>query len=290
MCRRERGRIGFGLTSSATFMTPVIGQDMLHEMFLEGQRKWPALALDFELFVAHCQRVLQTDAGLPPAPADVYLCCACTLEQPAALRSFEAEGAAVAEAAIRRIDSNDDFVRDTLQALWSKLLVGAEAGVRSYSGRGPLQAWVRVVATRVALDRRRINKRSAGRQVELSDRLAAADVNLEAALLKAQFGQIFQDALRACVAALSKQERNVLRMHVVGQCSIDEIGRAYNVHRATAARWIERSRAKIYDEVRDALRVRHNLTESEFNSLATLMGEELELSLGFGSAPASATG
>jgi len=271
-------------------MTTVFAQDTLRQMFSEGQRKWPTLRVDFEVFVAHCQRVLPSNGELPLAPADVYLCCACTLEQPAALRSFEAEGAAVAEAAIRRIDGSDDFVRDTLQALWSKLLVGADAGVRSYSGRGPLQAWVRVVATRIALDRRRVDKRSAGRQVELSDRFAAADVNLEAALLKAQFGQIFQDALRVSVAALSKQERNVLRMHVVGQCSIDEIGRDYNVHRATAARWIERSRAKIYDEVRDALRVRHNLTDSEFNSLATLMGEELQLSLGFGSAPASAIG
>lgn len=263
---------------------------MLREMFLLGQRKWPALALDFAPFAEHCERVLGASNGLPLEPADLYLCCACARAQPAALRAFEAECWPGAEAAIRRVDGSDDFVRDTLQDLWGKLLLGEDAKIRSYSGRGPLQAWVRVAATRAALDRRRTNKRSNGRQVELTERLAAADVNLEATLLKAQFGHAFQDALRVSVAALSRQERNVLRMHVVGQCSIDEIGRVYNVHRATAARWIERARTKIYDEVLAALCARHKLTASEFHSLATLMGEELQLSLGLGSEPAPATG
>ncbi|MES1184719.1 MAG: sigma factor-like helix-turn-helix DNA-binding protein [Myxococcales bacterium] len=271
-------------------MTPLLGQDTLRDMFLSGQRRWPALSLEFAVFAEHCQRVLDADNGLPLEPTDLFLCCACAQAQPEALRSFELECGAVAAAAIRRVDGSDDFVRDTLQDLWGKLLLGEDAKVRSYSGRGALQAWVRVAATRAALDRRRSNKRSGARQVELTERLAAADVNIEATLLKARFGQAFQDALRVAVGGLSRQERNVLRMHVVGQCSIDEIGRAYNVHRATAARWIERSRSKIYDEVLAALCVRHQLTASEFHSLATLMGEELQLSLGFGSAPTSAAG
>jgi RNA polymerase sigma-70 factor, ECF subfamily len=86
--------------------------------------------------------------------------------------------------------------------------------------------------------------------------------------------------LRDAVSGLSRQERNVLRMHVTGHCSIDEIGRAYNVHRATAARWLDRTRTRIYEEVRRELCVkRANLTASEFKSLATMMGNELELSL-----------
>jgi RNA polymerase sigma-70 factor (ECF subfamily) len=108
-------------------------------------------------------------------------------------------------------------------------------------------------------------------------------------LTKARFGGAFQKALRDAVAALSAQERNVLRMHVTGQCSIDEIGRAYNVHRATAARWLDRSRARIYETVRQELcGRRNNLTASEFKSLATLMGSELELNLTGNSALLSA--
>lgn len=254
-------------------------------MFLAGQSKWPSLSVGYETFAAHCTRLIGGGDGQPLEASDLYLCCACAMAEPRALQVFENEGAAVAEAAIRRIDDRDDFVQEVLQNLWKKLLVGEKARVRDYSGRGPLKAWVRVAATREALDRKRADKRSAERRVELSDRLAAADVGLEVSLLKARFGQAFQDALRASVTGLSEQERNVLRMHVVGRCSIDEIGVAYNVHRATAARWIERSRSKIYDDVRRELCAGHKLTQSEFNSLATLIGAELELSLGLGAAP-----
>ena len=259
-------------------------KENIRAMFVAGQSKWPALSVSFETFAEHCSRVLTEGESLPLEPADLYLCCACTAARPEALQLFETEGKTVAEAAIRRIDDRDDFVRDALQELWNKLLLGEQARVRSYSGRGPLSAWVRVAATRVALDRRRAYQRSAHRQVELTERLAATEVNLEASLLKARFGQAFQAALRASVADLSEQERNVLRMHVVGRCSIDEIGLAYGAHRATAARWIERARGKIYQDVRRELCAEHKLTASEFHSLATLIGAELELSLGFSSA------
>lgn len=261
------------------------GQDTVREMYLAGQRHWPTLRLEFASFYGHCQRVLRVEDAGPLELGDLFLCCACLEEEPDALRSFEALGASTAVAAIRRIDSDDDFVNETLQELWSRLLVGEDAKVRSYSGRGPLQAWVRVVATRVALDRARTKRRRAARQVELPEQLAADELNVDAALLKARFGEAFGAALRAAVSKLSEQERNVLRMHAVDRSSIDDIGRAYQVHRATAARWIERARDKIYADVRETLRVEHRLTPSEFKSLATVLGGELEVSLGLGPAP-----
>jgi len=252
----------------------------IREGYLVGQRKWPALSLSFEAFSEHWQRVAREHASVPVEPADLYLCCACVAGQPEALRAFEGENAEVARAAIRRIGEDDDFLRESLQELWQRLLLGESAKVRSYSGRGPLQAWVRVAATRVALDRRRADKRHAKRAIQLPESLAAGEVSPEALVLKARFGPAFQEALRGAVSHLTEQERNVLRMHVVGRCNIDEIGVAYGVHRATAARWIERARGNIYDEVRRELCVDHKLTFSEFRSLATLLGTEVELSLG----------
>ena len=256
-------------------------EDAVRQMFLEGQRKWPLVQLGFDVFFGHCRRVLPpSEANAPREAADLYLCCACAEAQPEALRLFESEGSDVAKAAIARVDRSVDFVHDTLQEVWDRLLLGAEPKVRLYSGRGPLKAWVRVAATRVALDRKRARNRFADHHIELTDRLAASGGSPEAVLLKARYGQAFHQALRTAVSGLSRQERNVLRMHVAGHCSIDEIGRAYNVHRATAARWLDRTRTRIYDEVRRELCVnRANLTASEFKSLATIMGAELELSL-----------
>jgi RNA polymerase sigma-70 factor, ECF subfamily len=261
-------------------MTRSVDVDDIRESYLAGQRRWPLLSLSFEAFSQHYSHILAQGECLPLELADLYLCCACMAAEPAALQAFERANASVAEAAIRRIDDDDDFVRESLQEVWNRLLLGEQAKVRSYSGRGPLQAWVRVAATRVALDRRRVDKRHAKREVKLPESLAASEISPEVLVLKARFGRAFQEALRSAVAHLSEQERNVLRMHVVGRCNIDEIGVAYAVHRATAARWIERARASIYDEVRRELCAEHKLTVSEFRSLATLLGAELELSLG----------
>lgn len=251
----------------------------VRRMFVAGQRRYPLLKVGFDCFARACQRVLEQEGGLPLEAADFYLCCGCVEGEPEALRTIEREGLPAARAAIRRIDPDDDFVHDTLQELWSRLLVGDDARVRAFSGRGPLQAWVRVAAARLALDRRRVKKRGAEREVALSETLAAADVSPEAELLRARFGPAFREALRTALAELSKQERNVLRMHVVGRCSIDEIGRAYAVHRATAARWIERARTGIYERVRELLSLVKPLTDSEFRSLAGILGAELHLSL-----------
>ena len=257
-------------------------EDALQQMFLEGKRKWPLVQLSFAVFSEHCERVLA--ASREPSPlreaGDLYLCCACAESDSDALRLFERENTGVVRAAISRIDHSLDFVQETLQEVWDKLLLGPGAKVRLYAGRGPLKAWLSVAATRVALDRYRARKRVLARQLELSDQLAAQAGTPEAHLLKVRFGPAFQRALRSAIQALSSQERNVLRMHVAGQCSIDEIGRAYNVHRATAARWLDRSRTKIYDSVRQELCARQEkLTASEFKSLAALLGSELELSL-----------
>ncbi len=257
-------------------------EDAVQHMFREGQRKWPLVKLGFETFSGHCSRLLSMSEAdnAPCEAADLYLCCACAEAQPDALRAFEGEGMNVAKAAIARINGEPDFVQDTLQEVWDKLLLGSEARVRQYAGRGPLKAWVRVAATRVALDRYRARGRYVGRHVELSERLAAQQASPEVLLTKARYGALFEGALHDAVAGLSAQERNVLRMHVAGRCSIDEIGRAYNVHRATAARWLDRTRAQIYESVRQELCERHDkLTASEFKSLATLMGSQLELSL-----------
>jgi len=257
-------------------------EDAVRQMFLEGQRQWPLVKLGFDVFFGHCRRVLQPLEESAPAreAAALYLCCACAEAQPEALRLFQSEGTGVAKAAIARVDRSADFVQDTLQEVWDHLLLGAEPKVRLYSGRGPLKAWVRVAATRVALDRQRARNRFAGNHIELTDRLAAPGGSPEALLLKARFGHAFRQALRGAVSGLTRQERNVLRMHIAGHCSIDEIGRAYNVHRATAARWLDRTRTQIYEQVREELCVKGGkLTASEFKSLATLMGTDLELSL-----------
>lgn len=261
-------------------------EETAQEMFEAGQRRWPSVELERASFVRHCERIFGSETSavtLEEAArhaADVYLCCACIDGNAAALQVFDRECSPVARAAVARIHHNPDFVQETVQELWDKLLVGPRPKALEYSGRGPLQAWVRVAAARMALDRCRAQRVVATRRADLGDELASEALSPELSLTRARHGDAFREALRRALAALSKQDRNVLRMHVLGRCSIDQIGRAYQVHRATAARWLEHARTRIYDHTRRELSVQNTrLTESEFKSLARAIGSELDLSL-----------
>jgi RNA polymerase sigma-70 factor (ECF subfamily) len=257
----------------------MMNAETVRQMYLDGQRRWPSLALGFDSFVSYCEALPAVEAT-PTEGADLLLCCACSQGNPEALRLFERETLHVARAAIAGLRRDREFLEETLQEVWEKLFCGPGAKIKKYTGRGPLQAWVRVTATRAALDRCRMLGISTARETELTDRLAAPRPGMELLMSRARYGGAFQSALRDAVAGLPARERNALRMHVCGGCSIDEIGRAYRVHRATAARWLERARLAIREGVRGSLlRGGIKLTESEYSSLARGMASELELRL-----------
>lgn len=114
-------------------------------------------------------------------------------------------------------------------------------GLPGYEGRAPLSAWIRVAGMRHALRARR----DAGAHTEASEEdtlaSAAASDSPEATLLRSRFNQEFARCFRAALRALEPRERTLLRQHYIDGLTIDELGRLYGAHRATAARWVARA-------------------------------------------------
>src|SRR5437773_409477 len=69
-------------------------------------------------------------------------------------------------------------------------------------------------------------------------RLPSPAADPELAFLKLQHRQDFKEAFGEAMATLDQRQKNVLLMNLVQGLSIDEVGRVYSVHRATAARWV----------------------------------------------------
>src|SRR4051812_24216026 len=117
-------------------------KETLREGWKIARETWPGVDVtenDFSEYVA--ERV--EDSHASPPWSDLYLACACARGNPAALRMFD-------EHLLSAIEP--DEVR---QIVSTKLLV-AEPGklpkIAEYSGRGALRTWLRIVATRTALD------------------------------------------------------------------------------------------------------------------------------------------
>jgi RNA polymerase sigma-70 factor, ECF subfamily len=251
-------------------------------MLFEGSLRWPSIKVTPEQYERHCEAIRGTRSleELREYAADIYLCCACARQDPVAQQTFEREAERVVHGAVARVCSEREFVLETLQEFWKKLIAGPDSKVTEYSARGPLQAWLRIAAARLAIDRKRATKVAERRESDLEDAVAAQGFGPESTLTRVRFCEPFRNALRSAIAELPRKERNLLRMHILGRCSIDQIGRAYGVHRATAARWLEHAKMHIVRDVRTRLEVAGaSLTDSEFQSVARVVGGELELGL-----------
>jgi RNA polymerase sigma-70 factor (ECF subfamily) len=251
-----------------------------------ARRAWPEVQVDDARFVAHVARSLPdedtADALAKLHATDIYLALACGMGDVRAIAEFEKRFIVDVPDALAHLAAKAQ-PDEVVQVLRAKLLVaeeGREPKILDYSGRGPLAGWLRIAAIRTALDlaRRRANERTSSSADALLDVPAAVeDPELEhiRARHRADFKRAFEEALRS----ISKEDRNILRLHLVDGLNIDEIGTIFQVHRATAARWIARCRERVHDETRRILTERLRIGDSELRSILGIVRSQLDLSI-----------
>lgn len=178
----------------------------------------------------------------------------------------------------RRLPSHAvDEIRQTVR---ERLLAGQPPYIASAVGRGSLAGLVAVIATRAALDWLRAHARHAARH---DDEPAADDLvatgNPERDHLRARYGGDVKSAFEVAVRDLDARDRTMLRFHLVDGMTIDDIARLYQIHRATAARQIEKARDRVASGVRKLLARSVGVHGDELRELAELVSSQLDLSL-----------
>ena len=246
---------------------------------------WPELRIDAgELVEFVAQRLAGADlaAALATAPAaDLVLAAACVAQEPTAHAAFDTVLTEV-DAAGASTRSPQDLIDDVKQLLRVQLLVardGKPPGIAGYRGKGPLRGWVRITATRELIRHQR--------KLRARDRRASARSTRRSAT----------PAIRCCRSSrpstapssrprcarrsreLGAEDRTLLRQQIVDQLSIDEIGAAFGVHRATAARWLHRARGALVTATRGRLAARLKLSVDEIDSVIRLVQSQLDASV-----------
>ena len=174
----------------------------------------------------------------------------CSAGDPAAWRRFEQVFMPSLQAGAARVRSDREFVAEVVQELRVSLFAGPAPKALSFEGSGPLAAWLKVVATRAALDKVRGQRRSETREVRASALVGTSTTGIESRIDRERLGGQLSCALRNALATLEPRERNLLRLRYAAGLNIDAIGLAYGVHRATIARWL----ARAYDALGSAVR------------------------------------
>jgi RNA polymerase sigma-70 factor (ECF subfamily) len=125
---------------------------------------------------------------------DLYLLFAALKGERLALAHLEREVFPVLGGSLRRVGLSDDEQVEVLQRLRVRLFTPTGKSpprAREYSGKGPLGAWLRVVATRLGLDLQR-EKGAREREREEQDASMANVLSPEAAALKHRYGRPFR--------------------------------------------------------------------------------------------------
>src|SRR5262245_40794271 len=185
--------------------------DEIRRAFDEARAAWPTIEVSFEAFSA---RLAGGDRG---RAADLYLACALSAADPVALAAFDRQFLGDIRSVVAQIDRSSDFIAEVQQILRERLLVGPDAQIRSYRGRGPLAGWIRTAAIRTAITLRRSAQREAARSpggdpVEAVDQLVAADLGPDIALLRRRHTAEIDAALRRAIAALEARDRKLLHL------------------------------------------------------------------------------
>jgi RNA polymerase sigma-70 factor, ECF subfamily len=251
----------------------------IRDAWKQAREAWPGVDVSFEDFD---RWMTERAAGVDPAALDardLYLACACHAGNAAALATFDTCFAATIDAALASVRMRDEHGDEIRQRLRAKLFVGERPRIASYAGRGVLGGWVRAATIREAIDLRRELRR----EVPTEDPLAALeampleDPALEA--LKQQYREPMKAAFSAALAALSAEDRMLLRYKYVDGATLDDIAAIQRVHRATIARRFRELRETIASRTRDNLVAALGVGDSDAASIIRLVQSQIDASL-----------
>jgi RNA polymerase sigma-70 factor (ECF subfamily) len=154
---------------------------------------------------------------------------------------------------------------------------GGHPKLDQYAAGGRLRGLVQVVAVREAISLLRKHKR-APHDDDLTA-LASPEHDPELRYLAAQYRAAFSQAFEAAVRKLTSRERNFLRLQSQAGMNVEQIAAMYNVHRATATRWLTKIREQLLAETQRGLAAELAISTRELESVMRLIQDNLDISV-----------
>lgn len=206
---------------------------------------------------------------------DLALAWACARGDSKAIAHFEDVYFTQAVRALKRMRLSQTLTDDVLG--WMRFELFARPNgplISTYSGRGDLGSWVRSIAVHEGLKRAKRERREVTSE-------EAADLPIpeaELAAMRGAYGAELTRALKEAFAALTTEQRNLLRQSFLDGLSIDALAGVLKVHRATVARRITAAREELVKGVKERLRKDLDLSARGVDGVITLSNLKESLS------------
>jgi RNA polymerase sigma-70 factor (ECF subfamily) len=249
----------------------------LDAVLAAGQAAHPGVVVEREVLAGYLGARPEAESR---HGADLYLACACLVGARHAADAFMTRYLASLPHWLGRLARSPDFVAEVRQLLATKLLVGdgeKPPQIGEYSGRGALEGWVRIAATRTALNLQRGDKRQAAFTEAVENRLVNEDGDLS--MLKQSIREPFRRALTDAAAALARPHRMLLRLHYVEGMTTAQLASLQEVSRATIIRRVADACEALLDDVHRRLAAALKIDEEEMGEMFRLVRSQLDVSL-----------
>ncbi|MBL9016964.1 MAG: hypothetical protein JNL83_22435 [Myxococcales bacterium] len=241
-----------------------------------GRARWPGFSVERSVFEQAVDDAAEVDH-----PEDLYLALGCVARMPEAVRAFRDEHASALVGFARTVLREGGAADELGAQLLVDMLVGDETGPRlaNYSGRGPLRAWLRMSTVRRALNA----KRNTTRRQELDGKLLAEAVDgatdPETALLKDQYGAVFEQSFREAVQELAAPLRTLLRLHYGEGLGLGALAAMNGWSKPTASRRVAEARAAVLARTVELMTERAGIGQSQLQSVLRLVQSGLDMSM-----------
>jgi RNA polymerase sigma-70 factor (ECF subfamily) len=251
------------------------------EEYVKAAREaWPEITIDVARFASEIERrgtPVEAVKGL-----DLYLAIACTDGNERAIEAVRKLLVAEVGFAASKTTATKEQLADVTGALSHVLFVDEEerpAALRSYSGRGDLKSYLRVIAMRELMKVvNRGRKEVFAEDDDFIDRIVPPS-DPELSMLRERYRGDVDEAMKAALATLDERERALLRYAFVDGWNVDAVGKVYGVHRATAARWISAARESLGTRIREQLAARLRVDVDDVDSIVRLVQSRIDVSL-----------
>ncbi len=210
--------------------------------------------------------------------SDLYIAFAASIHDADAARAIEEAHAPALRKALAGLRLGSAQIDDVLQNLWRDLFAGETPRIAQFDGSGDLRSWLRVAATRAGLRVLKKSKREMP-ESEISEIAEKASGDPELMLLKARYRADFHAAVEAAIEQMSAPNAMILRQHFVDGLSIDELGKLYALHRATAARRLANAKQMLVASIRTEFKKKARLDDDECESVLRLVRSGLDITL-----------
>lgn len=256
----------------------------LTEAIVAVRRAWAEIAPEDETIVDDLAAQLpidDADALSRVCVPDLWIARACRRGDDAALSAFVARYRPLMDSAFGRVAAEGIDPEDLQQRFLQRLFVGERPAIDGYEGRGALTTWLKVAANRLRIDaQRRRGDKVARLPTGARDDDADDIADPELALVQDQYREAYKAAFRAAFEALDARDRNLLRYSVIDGLTATQIASLYNVHRATAKRWLASIREGLLARARaDLARVLGSHAVEEVDAMLAMAASRLDLTI-----------